>query len=226
MDWLDLARYADTYGYQNDVERDMSPYRDWVIDAFNRNLPYDQFLTWQLAGDLLPNRHARAADRHRLQPAAPPDQRRRQHRGRVPHRVRGRPRQHVRHGDARPDGRVRPLPRSPVRSDHAARLLLAVRVLQQHRRVRPLLALHQRDAESVAAAVGRRRESRSTAGCRAEMRAIEAGLAQLRRDGRERIQRAAGRRADRAAGADRAPRVRCGRGDKTPDSGAAHRAPS
>ena len=55
MDWLDLARYADTYGYQNDVERDMSPYRDWVIAAFNRNLPYDQFLTWQLAGDLLPN---------------------------------------------------------------------------------------------------------------------------------------------------------------------------
>jgi hypothetical protein len=55
MDWADLARYADTYGYQNDVERDMSPYRDWVIRAFNRNLPYDQFLTWQLAGDLLPN---------------------------------------------------------------------------------------------------------------------------------------------------------------------------
>ncbi len=55
MDWADLARYADTYGYQNDVERDMSPYRDWVIRAFNANLPYDQFLTWQLAGDLLPN---------------------------------------------------------------------------------------------------------------------------------------------------------------------------
>jgi hypothetical protein len=55
MDWLDLARYADTYGYQADVERDMSPYRDWVIRAFNRNLPYDRFLTWQLAGDLLPN---------------------------------------------------------------------------------------------------------------------------------------------------------------------------
>ena len=54
MDWLDLARYADTYGYQADVERDMSPYRDWVIRAFNSNLSYDQFLTWQLAGDLLP----------------------------------------------------------------------------------------------------------------------------------------------------------------------------
>jgi hypothetical protein len=54
-EWLDLARYADTYGYQADVERDMSPYRDWVIGAFNSNLPYDAFLTWQLAGDLLPN---------------------------------------------------------------------------------------------------------------------------------------------------------------------------
>lgn len=55
MDWLDLARYADTYGYQADVDRDMSAYRDWVIRAFNTNLPYDQFLTWQLAGDLLPH---------------------------------------------------------------------------------------------------------------------------------------------------------------------------
>jgi hypothetical protein len=55
LDWLDLARYADTYGYQADVDRDMSPYRDWVIRAFNTNLPYDRFLTWQLAGDLLPD---------------------------------------------------------------------------------------------------------------------------------------------------------------------------
>jgi hypothetical protein len=55
LGWMDLARYADTYGYQNDAERDMSPWRDWVIRAFTDNLPYDQFLTWQLAGDLLPN---------------------------------------------------------------------------------------------------------------------------------------------------------------------------
>lgn len=54
-DWLDLARFADTYGYQNDVQRDMSPWRDWVIRAFNENLPYDQFILWQLAGDLLPS---------------------------------------------------------------------------------------------------------------------------------------------------------------------------
>lgn len=54
VDWLDLARYADTHGYQADVYRDAWPWRDWVVRAFNTNLPYDQFLTWQLAGDLLP----------------------------------------------------------------------------------------------------------------------------------------------------------------------------
>ena len=53
--WLDVARYADTHGYQDDLERIMWPWRDWVISAYNRNLPYDQFIKWQLAGDLLPN---------------------------------------------------------------------------------------------------------------------------------------------------------------------------
>jgi hypothetical protein len=54
--WLDLARYADTKGYEADYDRPgVWPYRDWVIDAFNRNLPYDQFVIKQLAGDLLPN---------------------------------------------------------------------------------------------------------------------------------------------------------------------------
>ncbi|WP_273568098.1 DUF1549 domain-containing protein [Maribacter halichondriae] len=52
--WLDLARYADSHGYQDDSYRSMWPWRDWVIHAFNENLPYDEFLTWQLAGDLLP----------------------------------------------------------------------------------------------------------------------------------------------------------------------------
>ena len=54
-DWMDVARYSDTYGYQVDRYRDMSPWRDWVIKSFNNNMSYDQFLTWQLAGDLLPN---------------------------------------------------------------------------------------------------------------------------------------------------------------------------
>lgn len=53
--WLDLARYADTYGFQVDRDRHVWPWRDWVIKAFNENLPFDQFLTWQLAGDLLPD---------------------------------------------------------------------------------------------------------------------------------------------------------------------------
>jgi len=53
--WLDAARYADTSGYQNDGPRDMWRWRDWVIDAFNKNQPFDQFTIEQIAGDLLPN---------------------------------------------------------------------------------------------------------------------------------------------------------------------------
>ncbi len=53
--WLDVARYADSHGYQDDGPRSMWPWRDWVIHAFNANYPFDKFLTWQLAGDLLPN---------------------------------------------------------------------------------------------------------------------------------------------------------------------------
>ena len=55
MDWLDLARYADSHGYQDDLERSMWPWREWVIKAFNENMPYDQFVSWQLAGDLYPD---------------------------------------------------------------------------------------------------------------------------------------------------------------------------
>ncbi len=70
--WLDVARFADTHGYQDDVARDMSPWRDWVIDAFNSNMPVDRFVTWQLAGDLLPDatretRLATAFNRHHMQ---------------------------------------------------------------------------------------------------------------------------------------------------------------
>jgi hypothetical protein len=55
LDWLDAARYADTNGYQVDRDREMWPWRDWVVSAFNANMPYDQFTIEQLAGDLLPN---------------------------------------------------------------------------------------------------------------------------------------------------------------------------
>jgi mono/diheme cytochrome c family protein len=53
--WLDLARYADSHGYEKDPPRSMWPYRDWVINAFNRNMPFDQFTVEQIAGDMLTN---------------------------------------------------------------------------------------------------------------------------------------------------------------------------
>ncbi|TYA74630.1 DUF1553 domain-containing protein [Seonamhaeicola marinus] len=53
--WMDVARYADSDGYLDDKHRDFSPYRDWVINAFNQNQSYEEFVTKQLAGDLLPN---------------------------------------------------------------------------------------------------------------------------------------------------------------------------
>ncbi|MGB3585276.1 MAG: DUF1553 domain-containing protein [Tunicatimonas sp.] len=55
IEWMDISRYADSHGMHADGARTMWPWRDWVIKAFNENLPYDQFATWQLAGDLLPN---------------------------------------------------------------------------------------------------------------------------------------------------------------------------
>ena len=67
--WLDAARYADTFGRHEDMENYMWPWRDWVIRAFNENMPYDQFLTWQMAGDLLPkatNAQRIATGFHRL----------------------------------------------------------------------------------------------------------------------------------------------------------------
>jgi hypothetical protein len=55
ISWMDVARYADSHGYQDDGYRTMWPWRDWVIHSFNQNYPFSTFLTWQLAGDLLPN---------------------------------------------------------------------------------------------------------------------------------------------------------------------------
>ncbi len=125
------ARYADTNGYQTDGERVMWRWRDWVIDAFNRNMPFDQFTIEQLAGDLLPNATLDAEDRHRLQ-SQPSRQRRGRHHSRgVRGRVRRRPRRDDVHRLARPDARLRALPRPQVRSDHAEGVLPALRLLQQ-----------------------------------------------------------------------------------------------
>ncbi|MFO0950334.1 MAG: DUF1549 domain-containing protein [Isosphaeraceae bacterium] len=75
LEWLDVARYADSFGYQADGDTNVWPWRDWVIRAFNTNLPYDQFVTWQIAGDRLPNPTTDHAPGHRVLPAQPDDQR-------------------------------------------------------------------------------------------------------------------------------------------------------
>ncbi len=54
LEWMDVARYADSHGYSQDGSRVMYPWRDWVIKAFNENMPFDDFILWQMAGDLLP----------------------------------------------------------------------------------------------------------------------------------------------------------------------------
>ena len=53
--WLDVARFADSEGYLDDYHHTFWPYRDWVINAFNKNMPYDEFILWQVGGDQIPN---------------------------------------------------------------------------------------------------------------------------------------------------------------------------
>ena len=105
--WLDAARYGDTHGLHLDNYREMWPYRDWVIRAFNDNKPFDRFIVEQLAGDLLPDATPRPDRRHRLQPLPRLDQRGRLDRGRSlrpQHRGSGR---HQWDRLPRPDDRLR-----------------------------------------------------------------------------------------------------------------------
>ena len=66
--WLDLARYADSHGFEKDLPRVMWKYRDWVIDALNRDMPFDQFTIEQIAGDMLPDADDGSAHREWLPP--------------------------------------------------------------------------------------------------------------------------------------------------------------
>ena len=136
--WLDLARYADSDGFEKDTGRPFAwRYRDWVIDALNRDLPFDQFTIEQLAGDLLPEapREQKIGDRLPSQHADQQGRRRRS--GAVPRRGGGRSRQH--HGKVFlgltlgcaqcHDHKYDPL--------QPARVLPALRLLQQRRRGGP-----------------------------------------------------------------------------------------
>ena len=141
--WLDAARYADSDGYEKDKSRHVWFYRDWVINALNRDLPYDQFIIEQIAGDLLPNAtqdqivatgflrnsmlNEEGGDRSRA----------------VPHGGHVRPHGRHRQERPRPDHPVRPVPQPQVRSDHAGGVLPAVRLPEQRPRG-PARRLHAR----------------------------------------------------------------------------------
>ena len=130
MDWLDVARYADTHGFNNDAARSMWRWRDWVIQSFNDNMPYDRFITEQLAGDLLPNptldqRIATGFGRNHVinsEGGIIDEEYRVEY---VTDRVRT-----ARHGVAGTDARMRALSRPQIRSHHAARSLPLLRLLQ------------------------------------------------------------------------------------------------
>ena len=135
--WLNAARYADTSGYQTDGERVMWRWRDWVIEAYNRNLPYDR--VHDRSARRRPDRrcHARPEDRHRLQPQPPRQFGGGDHPRGVCGRVRRRSRRDDRDRLARPDHRLRPLPQPQVRPGLAGGVLPALRLLQQRPRERP-----------------------------------------------------------------------------------------
>ena len=132
--WLDMARYADSNGYSIDAPRSIWKYRDWVIDALNRDMPFDAFVVEQLAGDLLPGAtldQKVATGFHRNTPIN-------QEGGIDPEQFRVEsiidPREHHGDGVPGPDRRLLPVPRSQVRPDLPTRVFPALRLLQQRRR--------------------------------------------------------------------------------------------
>ena len=138
--WLDLVRYADTTGYHSDNHVDLYPYRDYVIDAFNRNKPFDRFTVEQLAGDLLADAERGADDRLGLQPAAPDDAGGGRAGQGVPGQVLGRPGPQRVDGLAGGDHGLRRVPRPQVRPVHHEGFLSLRGVLrrpQGNRRRRP-----------------------------------------------------------------------------------------
>jgi hypothetical protein len=150
-DWLDVARYADSYGFQIDRERDMWPWRDWVIRAFNENLPWDKFVTYQLAGDLLPgatDEQVLATAFNRLHAGGRSGIRR----GGIPDQPRQRSHHHVRRRLPRTHARVRPLSRPQIRSDLPAGILFPLGVFPGHRRGGPVCPWSGVDADADAAA--------------------------------------------------------------------------
>ena len=125
--WLDLARYADSDGYEKDLVRPYAwRYRQWVIDALNQDMPFDQFTVEQIAGDLLPKPtvEQRIATGISSQRSGESRGRCRSRGGAI--RAERESREHGRHGVARTDGRMRAVPRPQVRSDQPAGVLPAV----------------------------------------------------------------------------------------------------
>ena len=113
--WLDAARYADTHGIHFDNYREIWSYREWVIKAFNRNLPFDQFTIEQLAGRFAPRPHARPVRRLGFQPLQHHHERRGRDRRGISGALYPRPDRNDVAGVDGADGRLRGVPRPQVR---------------------------------------------------------------------------------------------------------------
>ena len=128
IDWLDAARYGDSNAIHVDMMRTSWPWRDWVINAFNRNMPYDQFLIEQLAGDLLPD----ATDQQKVATAFNRNHGITNEGGVIPEEFLVEYAVDRVSRDDGADSRVRAVPRSQVRSHHPGRFLQPHGFLQQH----------------------------------------------------------------------------------------------